>query len=244
MGNSRAKRALIEGGKYLSVDFVILLGTVLVSVAGTFLATKAALEDRIDELEDRLPVSDYLTSRTLFQTINQLSYLRNELDKLEKQLAQLNIPKKLEYVKGVPPELGNYPATPWQLSQEWLARPPDDTTIESLNVTTLSVLLQSDAAMTLGSNDAYVRLQRLIQLAHSFNQALGEVVYVFGLPTPQAGYMSISLRRGASRETTERFLRAAAELIPEMKATIVGLPDTISDEIQTTRSILERLKAT
>jgi len=235
---------LKDGGKYLSTDIVVLVFTIGISVAGTFFATKASLEARIEKLETTLPVATYITTHAVTHNINELSFLRTEIIDLTEQVNNISIPK-LQFDKGVPKEYSTLPITgwtPWALTTEWVANLDDPgTEVKPLEIERLSKLLDGDAASSLRADDAFLRLQNFMQLATEFNRGLGSLNYPFGAPASQLLIAYPTLRRGASRAMAEAFVNRERDLVPAMKQSLKGLRPMMDDEVQGARAILETL---
>ena len=230
-----------DGGKYVATDIALMALTVCITAVVTFFSTRADLAGEIARLESRLPIADYITKTDLIHNINELGLLRMEVLRISQQLARARIPN-LKFATGVPPDLGPYHANYWQLHQQWVSNLSDPSKqVRPIAVSGLEHFLTSDGASALRSEQLFVRLATLTQLANEYNRTLGELVYVYGSPLSQMYVGYPTLRDGASRQSAEYLIATARTLLPRMKQITFGLLPEIGDEVHSAKELLAQL---
>ena len=160
-----------EGGQYVSTDIVVAIVTVCATAIVTFFATRADLAAKIARLDARLPIADYVTETTVLHNVNELGLLRMEVGRISVQLANAEIPK-LKFSTGVPPDLGPYRASYWQLHQQWVSNLSEPSKqVKPISGSGLQQFLTSDGASALRSEQLFVQLASLALLVNEYNRA-------------------------------------------------------------------------
>ena len=233
-----------EGGQYVSTDIVVAIVTVCATAIVTFFATRADLAAKIARLDARLPIADYVTETTVLHNVNELGLLRMEVGRISVQLANAEIPK-LKFSTGVPPDLGPYRASYWQLHQQWVSNLSEPSKqVKPISGSGLQQFLTSDGASALRSEQLFVQLASLALLVNEYNRALGELVYVYGSPVTQTYEGYPTLRNGASRASAEYFIGVSRRLLPRMKQLTAGLVPEIDDEVHSAKIMVTRFPGT